>query len=91
MSYFHPYLQEQIAELREQDSAHVVPKSRGDFCKRYPPSEEDGDVETMGRYGVGMVMKHRRYNYRCVIFGWDTHCVAERVSLLFKIHTFFRM
>ncbi|XP_061197730.1 F-box only protein 21-like [Saccostrea echinata] len=30
------------------------------------------------RFSVGMVMKHKRYNYMCVIFGWDLTCQASR-------------
>ncbi|XP_022093266.1 F-box only protein 21-like [Acanthaster planci] len=29
-------------------------------------------------YAVGMVMKHRRYNYSCVIYGWDPVCKLSR-------------
>ena len=66
--------------MREQDSEPKVQKWREDFCTRYPETNnEGGDEETPGKYCVGLVMQHRRYNYRCAIFGWDTHCVAERV------------
>ncbi|KAK7085780.1 F-box protein 21, partial [Halocaridina rubra] len=26
------------------------------------------------KYATGLVMKHKRYNYQCVIFGWDKTC-----------------
>ena len=66
--------------MREQDSEPKVQKWREDFRTRYPrTNNEGGDEETPGKYCVGLVMQHRRYNYRCAIFGWDTHCVAERV------------
>lgn len=29
-------------------------------------------------FGVGMVMKHKRYNYNCVIYGWDSKCKASK-------------
>ncbi|XP_071946433.1 F-box only protein 21-like [Antedon mediterranea] len=31
---------------------------------------ENQDVE----YSVGMIMRHRRYDYLCVIYGWDSQC-----------------
>lgn len=31
------------------------------------------DVEKVW-FSVGMIMKHRRYQYRCVIYGWDIIC-----------------
>ena len=33
----------------------------------------------MGLFAVGMVMKHRRYQYICVIYGWDAVCKQSRV------------
>lgn len=30
------------------------------------------------QFSVGMVMKHKRYNYMCVISGWDSTCQASR-------------
>ncbi|XP_069673301.1 F-box only protein 21-like isoform X2 [Periplaneta americana] len=29
-------------------------------------------------YAVGMIMRHRQYNYRCVIYGWDSLCAASQ-------------
>ncbi|CAL1269029.1 unnamed protein product [Larinioides sclopetarius] len=29
-------------------------------------------------FAVGMVMKHKKYKYRCVIYGWDVICAASR-------------
>ena len=34
----------------------------------------------LGIYGVGMVMRHKKYNYHCVIIGWDPICKAAKVS-----------
>ncbi|XP_076473105.1 F-box only protein 21-like [Babylonia areolata] len=28
-------------------------------------------------FSVGLVMKHKRYNYMCVIYGWDIECKAS--------------
>lgn len=33
-------------------------------------------------FAVGMVMHHRRYDYRCVIFGWDPTCSASEEWML---------
>ncbi len=45
-------------------------------------SEHNGE---MGIFGVGMVMKHQRYDYECVIYGWDEVCKAGKVSdILYK-------
>ena len=37
----------------------------------------------MGLYAVGMVMKHKKYNYICVIYGWDAMCTASKVNMQF--------
>lgn len=29
-------------------------------------------------FSVGLVMKHKRYNYTCVIYGWDPKCQASQ-------------
>lgn len=34
------------------------------------------------QFSVGMVMKHKRYNYMCVISGWDPTCQASRDWIL---------
>lgn len=42
-------------------------------------------------YAVGMVMHHRRYDYYCVIFGWDPTCSAsEEWMLQMGIHSLTR-
>ena len=35
-----------------------------------------GEVEMR----VGQVCRHRKYDYVCVIYGWDGHCKASKVS-----------
>ena len=51
------------------------------------PSSDD-----FGRFCVGMVMRHKKYNYFCVVYGWDPICKASKVShssfFLYKIITF---
>lgn len=29
------------------------------------------------KFAVGMIMKHQRYHYTCVITGWDMKCEAS--------------
>ncbi|GFS36828.1 f-box only protein 21 [Nephila pilipes] len=29
------------------------------------------------KHAVGMIMRHQKYNYRCVIYGWDSVCTAS--------------
>ena len=29
------------------------------------------------KYAIGMIMKHQRYGYLCVITGWDLRCKAS--------------
>ena len=42
-------------------------------------SRPNGD--DFGRFCVGMVMRHKKYNYFCVVYGWDPICKASKVSL----------
>ena len=37
----------------------------------------------VARYTVGQVCQHRKYNYICVIYGWDPFCKASRVREVF--------
>ena len=36
----------------------------------------------VAKYTVGQVCQHRKYNYICVIYGWDQYCKANRVRLV---------
>ncbi|CAG5122883.1 unnamed protein product [Candidula unifasciata] len=40
-----------------------------------PPKHRRENVQVM--FAVGMVMKHKKYNYLCVIRGWDETCQAS--------------
>ena len=51
-------------------------KLRSKFSEAYV---EDA-LKFMSCYSVGMVMKHKRYNYYCVINGWDPVCKATKVK-----------
>ena len=35
--------------------------------------------DKMGFYGVGMIMRHKRYDYECVIYGWNEYCAQSQV------------
>ena len=50
-------------------------KLRSQFSEAYV---EDA-LQFMSCYSVGMVMKHKRYNYHCLINGWDPVCKATKV------------
>ncbi|CAI8022711.1 F-box only protein 21, partial [Geodia barretti] len=41
------------------------------------PEQKRHSITTNVKFSVGMVMKHKRYNYRCVIYGWDEKCVQS--------------
>ena len=50
-----------------------------DIIGEWPPKAKHGDK--MGFYGVGMIMKHKRYDYECVIYGWNEYCAQSQVKL----------
>lgn len=56
--------------LRELSNKHCV-KPRAVLSARH------GDA--MGFYGVGMVMRHKRYDYECVIYGWNECCAQSQM------------
>jgi F-box protein 21 len=41
------------------------------------PGQKRRPITTNVKFSVGMVMKHKRYHYRCVIYGWDEKCVQS--------------
>ena len=55
---------------RKSNQSRPEPKKRG-VAASYPY----GEVELR----VGQVCRHRKYDYTCVIYGWDTMCKASRV------------
>lgn len=32
------------------------------------------------RYNIGQVCRHKKYNYVCVVHGWDMKCMASKVG-----------
>ena len=58
--------------------------SNADFSKpRDIFKAKHGDK--MGFYGVGMIMKHKRYDYECVIYGWNEYCAQSQVGITIMI------
>jgi hypothetical protein len=74
--------QTQIRENEREREAlsYKKPNVRSDFADAL---SDNGDVsvEDVGAFCVGMVAKHKKYNYHCVIFGWDPICKASKVSV----------
>ena len=50
-----------------------------------PEVKDRGGVSVSFPYGevelrVGQVCRHRKYDYVCVVYGWDGHCKASKVN-----------
>ena len=58
-----------------EDNSKSSPKLRSEFKGAHGQSDH---FEEMGLYSVGMVMKHKRYHYLCVIYGWDPVCKQSK-------------
>ncbi|KAK2191726.1 hypothetical protein NP493_47g06058 [Ridgeia piscesae] len=54
---------EQLLKLSNQPPPQIVARRRSDNPKVL--------------YSVGLIMKHKRYFYTCVIYGWDSKCEAS--------------
>ena len=59
-----------------EEASKMKPKLRSIFNEVHGKSDYFTD---MGLFAVGMVMKHRRYQYFCVIYGWDAVCKQSKV------------
>ncbi|XP_038074316.1 F-box only protein 21-like [Patiria miniata] len=66
VAIFREMIDEAIQKDGEEDAEPTMPA---------PKRREDNEEVA---YAVGMVMKHRRYNYSCVIYGWDPVCKLSR-------------
>ncbi|KAL3856330.1 hypothetical protein ACJMK2_011099 [Sinanodonta woodiana] len=63
VDYLMQVTQDQIKHSEEKrHKKEIKPKYRKD----------DQEVE----FAVGMIMRHKRYRYKCVIYGWDPTCQA---------------
>ena len=63
-------------EEETAEEEHKEVKYRSSFSDVYDSQDE---MKELSLYAIGMVMKHRRYDYHCVIFGWDPKWTATRV------------
>ena len=77
VKFNNPNLQSQI---EDECTARPDPevKRRNSFSEAYV----EETLKNMACYSVGMVMRHKKYNYYCVINGWDPICKATPVSIL---------
>ncbi|XP_022340502.2 F-box only protein 21-like [Crassostrea virginica] len=71
--------QQQVKEILQEisgDDEVTIPQGAFPNPRKANPKrrEDNKDVQ----FSVGMVMKHRRYDYMCVIFGWDSKCMMSR-------------
>ncbi len=67
-----------IDAVRDSDEAAVV-----DAKPRSDANVVETNVDDFGKFCVGMVMRHKKYNYICVIYGWDPVCKASKVNEFF--------
>nr|KAG5702310.1 hypothetical protein BaRGS_002977 [Batillaria attramentaria] len=64
------YLTKEVYTLMSENEAK---KQKGSAAKPPKRRKDNDEVE----FSVGMVMKHKRYHYTCVIYGWDKECRAS--------------
>ncbi|XP_046356028.2 F-box only protein 21-like [Haliotis rufescens] len=64
-----------VAYLLQEAQVHI--QENKDTEKREKPKRKLREDNQEVKYSVGMVMKHKRYDYTCVIFGWDETCQAS--------------
>ncbi|XP_045132734.1 F-box only protein 21-like isoform X3 [Portunus trituberculatus] len=58
-----------ILEEMLSDCQQII-KSESDMPKPIIPNSRSTEIA----FATGLVMQHKRYNYSCVIFGWDKEC-----------------
>jgi hemimethylated DNA binding protein len=58
--------------LQKEFSVHIL--TRISLMLQIEPKQRTENVA----YAVGMIMQHRQFNYRCVIYGWDPQCAASQ-------------
>ena len=63
-----------------EENSETGPKLRSEFCDVHGQGDS---FPEMGLYSVGMVMKHKRYHYVCVIYGWDAVCTQSKVISIY--------
>ncbi|OJJ43329.1 hypothetical protein ASPZODRAFT_917591 [Penicilliopsis zonata CBS 506.65] len=71
--YIVPLFQDMPEYEHILDSLHVMRTVDERSKQIHQRSEEHNNVN----YRVGQVFRHRRYNYRAIIIGWDSECGAD--------------
>ncbi len=61
--------------LKQQVEAQILAKRR-QTSKNNSVKLRSSNPEVL--FAVGMVMRHKKYNYRCVIYSWDKVCTASK-------------
>ncbi|XP_035691885.1 F-box only protein 21-like isoform X1 [Branchiostoma floridae] len=82
-------------ELSSQIGHMMVKATQQQLIKDDPPKVEQKrrddkkNFNTEGViYSVGMIMRHRRYSYNCVIYGWDPQCeMSEEWMIQMGVHS----
>ncbi|KAK3894584.1 hypothetical protein Pcinc_001658 [Petrolisthes cinctipes] len=63
-----------ILEEMLQDSQQILQRQMKDASAAIQPITPSASRCSEITYATGLVMRHKRYNYTCVIFGWDKEC-----------------
>ena len=69
-----------IFQSQIEDECAERPEPEVKLRNSFSETHVEEILQQMSCYSVGMVMRHKRYNYYCVIFGWDPICKATLVS-----------
>ena len=69
-----------IFQSQIEDECAERPEPEVKLRNSFSETHVEEVLQQMSCYSVGMVMRHKRYNYYCVIFGWDPICKATLVS-----------
>ncbi|CAL1545975.1 unnamed protein product [Lymnaea stagnalis] len=70
-----PDLRDLLIHLQDECEKVLKQISKGHTPKRDPPKRRADNPQVV--FSIGMVMKHRLFNYMCVIRGWDSTCKAS--------------
>ncbi len=69
-----------IDAIRDSNEATAVDANLRSDAKVVETNVVETNVDDFGKFCVGMVMRHKKYNYICVIYGWDPVCKASKVN-----------
>ncbi|GLH01677.1 F-box only protein 21 [Gryllus bimaculatus] len=76
--------QDYLGPREREQAAHIIKMMRVYESHHYSKESESlPDIEPRLRapgveYAIGMIMRHLRYDYTCVIYGWDPFCNASQ-------------